>query len=73
LSKENSTNFTAQFVSSSKDSSKIRTKPSVTRQSQIAELGENIVIRRFVRYLVGEPCQRSLEGVVAAFVQTPRV
>jgi elongation factor Ts len=23
--------------------------------SKIAELGENIVIRRFVRYLVGEP------------------
>jgi len=23
--------------------------------SKIAELGENIIIRRFVRYLVGEP------------------
>jgi elongation factor Ts len=32
--------------------------------SKIAELGENIVIRRFTRYLVGEPL-----GEVAAPVQ----
>jgi elongation factor Ts len=27
-------------------------------KSKIAELGENIVIRRFTRYLVGEPFPR---------------
>ncbi len=52
----NSTSFTARCVCSSRVSSK---NPDQTIKellgAKIAELGENIVIRRFTRYLVGEP------------------